>query len=117
MRQGAAIRPLDAYHLALLSPTRLPITAGFIHFMRKIEPDGYVAILNERWWVDPRWAGEYVRLTIDTAQQKLSFWRQADADSPWQRLKTRVFRLKESAHDLLPAFRHKAERCRDCLPV
>ena len=117
MRQGAVIHPLDAYHLALLPATRLPIMAGFVHFMRKIEPDGDVAILNERWLVDPRLPGEYVRLTIDTAQQKLSFWRQADADSPWRLLKTRVFRLKESAHERLPAFRRKAERCRDCLPV
>lgn len=117
MRQEATVCPLDA-HLASLLPTgRLPITAGSIHFMRKVHMDGCVDILNEHWLVDKRLVGEYVRLTVDTLRQRLSIWRKADPDSSWRLLKTRAFRLKETTHELLPAFRRNPERCRDCLPA
>jgi len=57
--------------------------------------------------------GEYVRATINTAKQTLTIWHQADADADWRLLKTRQFRLKESACEVLPAFRRNRTRCRD----
>lgn len=95
---------------------RLPLTAGRVHFIRKVDGTGQVSLLNETWWVGQRWVGEYVRATIDTAAQTLSFWHQADATSRWRWLKTRQFRLKETAHEVLPAFRRNRTRCLDCLP-
>ena len=94
----------------------LPLTAGRIHFMRKDDSAGYVEILNERWRVGPHWSGEYVRATINTAQQSLTFWHKADENAHWRNLKTRIFYLQESIHDLLPQFKRNRARCRDYLP-
>src|SRR5262249_39581734 len=41
-------------------PDELPITAGRLHFIRRVEPDGAIAVLNESWKVDKRLAGQYV---------------------------------------------------------
>ena len=98
-------RLLTAKLRALIPAGRLPLTTGRVHFMRKVSGDGLIHLLNEPWPVNRKWAGEYVRATLDLAQQRLTIWQQADVDSPWRLLKTRQFRLKEPVHDPLPAFR------------
>ena len=57
----------------------MPLCAGRIHIMRKVDPQGVVTFLNEPWMVGKRWMGEYVRATIDTARQQVSFWHKPDA--------------------------------------
>jgi len=116
VRQGARVRWLTPALQHLISTGRLPITAGRIHFMRKVTGDGLIHLLNEPWPIERKLAGEYVRATVNVAEHRLTIWRQADADRPWQRLKTRQFRLKEPVHDLLPTFRQKCERCLDYYP-
>jgi hypothetical protein len=116
MRRGVPIVRLmtDRHHLIPIG--RLPITAGRMHVMRKVDLAGHVTLLNETWPVGLKWMGEYVRATIDTARQTLTFWHQANAEADWYLIKTRQFRLKEPVQDLLPAFRRKCARCRDYWP-
>jgi hypothetical protein len=115
MRRGVPIIRLDRDLRRLIPPGRLPITAGLIHVMRKVETTGEVSMLNETWFVGRKWIGEYVRATINTADQTLMFWHKPDAESEWRLLKTRPFRLKENVHSLLPAFRRNCPRCREYL--
>lgn len=103
--------------LPRLDQERLPITAGYIHFMRKVETDGHISFLNETWVVGKHWVGEYIRATINTAHQTLSFWHKADETTEWHLLKTRTFTLEEPVHKLLPEFRQNRKRCREQLPV
>ncbi len=103
--------------LPVLNQERLPITAGYIHLMRKVETGGQISLLNETWSVGKRWVGEYVRATINTRQQSLTFWHKADDTSDWRLLKTRSFTLKETVHDVLPEFRQHQKRCREQLPA
>lgn len=116
MRRGVPIKRLTPDLQRLIPLEQLPITAGRVHIMRKVKSDGEVSFLNESWLVGSKWMGEYVRATINTAQQTVTFWHQADAQADWYLIKTRQFRLKENVHDLLPAFRRKCTRCRDCWP-
>jgi putative transposase len=116
MRQGASIVRLTAELQRLIPEGRLPITAGRIHFRRKVETTGKVVILNETWFVGQKWIGEYVHATINTAEQTLTFWHKADAASPWRLIKTRQYRLSETVQPVLPAFRRNCARCRDYLP-
>jgi len=116
VRQGIPIIRLTADRRRLISPERLPITAGRIHFMRKVDHTGQVEFLNETWPVGSKWIGEYVRATVDTAQQTLTIWHQAEADADWRLIKTRQFQLKELAHAVLPQFRRNSARCRDYWP-
>lgn len=116
VRHGVRLRLLTPALHHLIPDGRLPITAGRIHFLRKVTGDGLIHLLNEPWPVDRKLAGEYVRATVNVAAHRLTIWRQAEADGPWQLLKTRQFRLKEPVHDLLPAFRQKCTRCLDYYP-
>lgn len=116
MRRGVPIKRLTSELQRLIPSERLPITAGRVHVMRKVDSAGQISFLNVTWPVGSKWVGEYVRATIDTAQQSVTFWHQAEAQADWHLIKTRQFRLKESVHDLLPAFRRKCTRCRDCWP-
>lgn len=116
MRRGVPIKRLTPELQRLIPPDRLPLTAGRVHIMRKVDSVGQVSFLNEIWPVGLKWTGEYVRATINTAQQSVTFWHQAETQADWHLIKTRQFRLKESVHDLLPAFRRKCTRCRDCWP-
>jgi hypothetical protein len=116
LRRGARIVYLTASLQRLVPSGRLPITAGRIHFMRKVDGTGHIEFLNEPWLIGQKWIGEYVRATINTAEQKLSIWHQPDAQSKWCHLKTRQFRLSESVQEPLPQFRRKCARCRDYWP-
>ncbi len=116
MRYGVPIRRLTADLQRCIPSGRLPITAGRIHFMRKVDTTGHIEFLNETWLVGSKWVGEYVRATVSTAQQTLTVWHQADAEADWQLLKTRQFQLKEPVHTVLPSFRRNGPRCRDYWP-
>jgi putative transposase len=116
MRRGASMVHLDAGRRLLIPVGRLPITAGQIHFMRKVETTGDVEVLNETWSVGEKWIGQYVCVTIDTGEQVLTIWHKSDAAREWRLLKTRAFRLKENVEPLLPAFRRNRTRCRDYAP-
>lgn len=116
MRQAAPVRLLtpDLRHLIPLED--LPITAGRIHFMRKVDLAGHIEFLNETWPVGEKWIGEYVRATIDTEQQTVTVWHQADVAANWRLIKPRQFRLDEPIHALLPQFKRNSPRCRDYWP-
>lgn len=116
VRCGASIVQLTRELRQLIPPGRLPITAGRIHFMRKVRTTGEIELLNETWLVGQRWIGEYVRATINTAEQVLTVWHKPDVESDWRLLKTRQFRLKESVQPVSPAFRRNRTRCLDYLP-
>jgi len=116
VRGGARVRLVSARLRILIPEGRLPLTAGRIHFMRKVDPSGAIEVLNEVWRLGPRWRGEYVRATRNTAEQTIGFWHQASAKSAWQLIKTRRFAVEETVHALRPEFHRNCTRCRDCLP-
>lgn len=116
-RRRGAPRVLLTGPLCRLIPTgRLPLTAGRIHFMRKVDPAGQIELLNAAWPLGGKWRGKYVRATLHTREQTLAFWHQPDAESDWHLLKTRRFRIEETVHALLPEFHRNRARCRECLP-
>ncbi len=116
MRQGATVVPLTADLRRLIPIGQLPITAGRVHFMRRVDTTGHVELLNEPWSLGQRWSGEYVRATINTSEQSLSFWHKSDAASDWRLLKTRQFRLRQTVQPLRPEFRRNRTRCREYWP-
>jgi hypothetical protein len=116
MRSGYKPVRLTAAVRTLLPEGRLPITAGHIHVIRKVDCQGTVSLLNETWSVGKKWMGEYIWSVIDTAEQTLTFWHRADAQSEWRRIKSRCFQLKEPVQPLLPQFYRNRTRCREHLP-
>lgn len=119
MRRGVQVPKLTTELRRLipdLASERLPITAGRFHIMRKVDTAGQVELLNERWLIGTKWIGQYVRATINTGQQTLTFSHKADSEADWKIMKARVFRIQESVHDLPPQFRRNRQRCLGYLP-
>ena len=76
-------------------PDRLPICAGQIHAVRRVNETGYTSFLTVPIRVGKRYAGRYVWLTLQTAEQCLTVWYQPRADAEWRQLKELTFSLKE----------------------
>ena len=80
----------------LAQPDPLPITAGRIHFIRQVQPDGTITVLNEPWKVSKRLAGKYVWATLTTHCRRLEIWYQRSAQHPWRLLKNCVYEISET---------------------
>jgi putative transposase len=96
-------RRLTATQVAHL-PDLLPITAGRIHFLRQVKSDGTIAVLNERWQVSRRLAGQYVWATIITHCRQLEIWYQRSAQHDWRLLKGYAYDIPETVARLKPEF-------------
>jgi len=60
-------------------PDELPLTAGRLHFIRRLDEQGQIRLLNESWQVSKRLAGEYVWATVDLKAQTLQIaYRKSD---------------------------------------
>ena len=96
---------LTAAQVARL-PALLPITAGCVHFIRQVKPDGTIAVLNETWPVSRRLAGQYVWATIITHCRRLEIWYQRSAQHGWRLLKVYAYNIPETVARLRPEFAH-----------
>ncbi len=87
-------------------PNPLPITAGRIHFIRKVKPDGTFAVFNETRKVSKRLAGKYIWATLVTHCRRLEIWYQPSAQHDWRLLKTYAYDISETVVRLKPEFAH-----------
>ncbi len=99
----------EPHHRLTASPAAhvsdpLPITAGRIHFIRKVKLDGTISVLNETWKVSKRLAGKYVWATLITHCRRLDIWYQRSAQRDWQLLKTCAYDIPETVARLKPEF-------------
>ena len=94
LRRGYRIHRLPA-RWAEQVPDPLPIYAGQIHAVRRVDETGSVRFLNEPLRIGKRYVGRYVWLTLDTRRQQLTVWYQANADADWRQLKVRDYPLEE----------------------
>lgn len=93
-------------------PQDLPITAGRLHFIRLVDPDGRIRLLNEWWRVGKRWAGRYVWATISTHRRQLRIYYRAAARAPLRLLKSWAYPLGEAVAPLAPEYRRPYQRRR-----
>ena len=95
LRRGHRLHRLPARWVESL-PDPLPLCAGHIQAVRRVDETGFVRFLNEPLRVGKRFAGRYVWLTLDTRQQQLTIWYQLCADADWRALPVRDYPLEES---------------------
>jgi len=107
----AGRRRLTAREAAAL-PEVLPITAGRIHFLRWVEPDGTIQVLNETWRITRRLAGHYVWATVVTHEQRLRVYSKRTAHSPVRLVKEFRYALPEPVQPVPKRFRRTARRRR-----
>jgi len=97
-------RPRLTKALRRALPTTLPITAGRVHFIRHLQPDGTIRLLNELWRVPKSLAGHYVWATITTHRHTLDLWFRRDLDHDWRLLTHAHYHLTEPVHKRQPPF-------------
>lgn len=86
-------------------PDRLPITAGRVHFIRRVAADGTLSLLNETWRVGKRLAGQYIWAMLTTHQRRLEFYHQRAAGAAWRLVKSVRYEIDEPVARLKPEFK------------
>jgi hypothetical protein len=102
-RQGTRVRL--GKRQASRVPTRLPITAGRVHFVRRVATDGTIRFLGETWKVSRSLAQEYIWATVSTHCRRLELFHRRSARAKWRRIKTYEYALPETVCHLRPEFK------------
>jgi putative transposase len=86
-------------------PDKLPITAGRIHFIRKVNAQGRINILNEEWSVGKRLGGRYVWATLITITRRLDIYYRRSFQAPWRLVKSVRYEIDETVTYLKTDFK------------
>jgi putative transposase len=86
-------------------PAVLPITAGRVHFVRRVGADGTIHILGETWKVSRGLAQEYVWATVMTDCQRMEVYHQRSKRATFRLVKTFDYQLPEKVFQLRPEFK------------
>ena len=86
----------------------LPITAGRVHFLRRVRPDGTITLLNETWPIGQRLIGKYVWATVTTHRRHLDIWFRRSLQHDWRLLKSHDYDIPETVVRINPEFRRSA---------
>ena len=81
---------------------KLPLTEGKIHFIRKVDNEGGISILNEAFFLSKEFIGEYVWTTIDLTQQRMRVYYQAKDQDTATLIKNIAYTIDEKIHPLIP---------------
>lgn len=91
-------------------PQPLPITAGRLHFLRRVSAEGEVSVLGERWKVSKRMAHEYVWATVLTHVHRLEIYHRCSQRGKARLIKTYEYAIPERVQRLRPEFRRRRVR-------
>jgi transposase InsO family protein len=91
-------------------PRALPITAGRIHFIRRVTAEGQIELLNESWLVGKRLAHQYVWATLVTHERQLRIYHRASPQAQPRLLKEWPYAIPETVVALLSEFRRSHRR-------
>jgi hypothetical protein len=91
-------------------PQELPITEIRIHFIRKVNQEGMISLLNEEWKAGKRLANEYVWATLVIRKRRLEIHHRRYADAPVRLIKAFHYEISEPVAAILPAFKRPYRR-------
>lgn len=91
-------------------PAVLPLTAGRVHFIRKVDPQGAITILKAPWQVSKGLVGHYVWATLDTGKEALSIYHRRSERAQPRLLKQYGYVIEEKVHKLKPQFHRRARK-------
>jgi len=79
---------------------QLPLTDGKIHFIRKVDIEGEISIMNEAFEVGKEFISEYVWATICLKKQKIDVYYRAKDQDTAVLIKEIEYKLTEVVKDL-----------------
>jgi putative transposase len=108
-QRRAARRRLTAGEVRAL-PEVLPLTAGRVHFLRRVDEEGRITLLNETWAVGRRLRGQYVWATVLTHERRLEVYHRRAASAPARLVKVFRYRVHETVTPLRATFKRRQRR-------
>lgn len=97
-------------------PAELPLTAGRLHFLRKVDAQGRISILKEHWHASKTLSGHYIWATLDTRQAALFLYHRPSERAHPRLIRHYGYALEEKVHKLKPEF-HRRTRKVDILRI
>jgi hypothetical protein len=91
-------------------PAAVPLTAGRVHFIRKVDAQGAISILKEPWQVSKSLVGHYVWATLDTGKEALSISPRRSERAQPRLIKQYGYAIEEKGHKLKPDFHRRARK-------
>jgi hypothetical protein len=106
-----AQRPLHRQRLTRCQlhalPEQLPITAGRIHFIRRVNAAGEIRLLGETWKVGKRFAHQYVWATVSTQCQTLEIHHRRAEQATAKLVRRFSYEIPEPVRPLRPEFKRR----------
>lgn len=93
-------------------PRDLPLTAGRVHFIRRVDAHGYITLRKETWKVSRRLVGEYVWATLDLRTQRLVIYHRRSAKAQAHVVKRHRYPIAERVEQGPPEYRRRTKRVR-----
>ena len=87
---------------------RLPLTEGFLHFIRFVDAHGNISFLNAAWPLGTHWRGKPVRATLDVKLGQVTVFYQKARNAIPQRIAEFSFPIKEEVYPVDERFRRPA---------
>lgn len=97
-------------------PKELPLTAGRLHFLRKVDAQGNITILKEHWRASKTLSGHYIWATLDTRKAAHFLYQRRSERARPRLIRHYVYALEEKVHKLKPEF-HRRPRKVDILRI
>lgn len=107
--RGQARTRLTARQVRAL-PEELPLTAGRIHFIRRVSASAEIKLLNETWKVSRSLAHQYVWATVTTQTHRLEISHRRSARAVPRLVKTFAYQLPETVAPLRAEYRRHPRR-------
>jgi transposase len=89
----------------LTFPQELPLTAGRLHFIRRVSGEGEISFLGETWTVGKGLAHQYVWATVITHGRRLEIYHRRSERSAVLLVKTFDYEIPETVRRLHPDFK------------
>jgi hypothetical protein len=86
-------------------PPEVPLTAGRLHFIRRVSAAGDINFLGETWKVGKGLAHQYVWATVITHCRRLEIYHQRSAQAARRLVKTVAYEIPETVRRLRPEYR------------
>lgn len=103
-RRGVKRQRLTKRQIRTLPP-ELPLTAGCIHFIRRVSADGEISFLGETWKVSKGLTYQYVWATVIIHCRRLEIYHQRSGHSTVRLIKTFDYEILETVHRLRPEYK------------
>jgi putative transposase len=91
-------------------PKKLPLTAGRLHFIRKVDRSGEIDILKEHWRVSKTLADNYVWATIDLCKKQLLIYGRHSLRAAPRQIRQFAYEINEPMQCLRPEYRRRARK-------